>query len=250
MDQALIKAVVKGIVPEMRNAINAAQQPLLARIEALESRPIEKGEPGQNGADGKDGAAGADGPPGEKGEKGEAGETGPRGEKGDPGERGEPGEKGERGDIGPIGERGEKGDAGERGEKGDPGRDGRDAADLSVIKEIAAEQARQFVGEFAKSLKWSTDDGGRTQALSWEIDGAAGKQEIKTALPLDRGVWKEAEYLAGDSVSLGGQLWIAQCDTKAKPGESQEWRLSVKRGRDGKDFRPDGDRPQPMLRLK
>jgi hypothetical protein len=36
-------------------------------------------------------------------------------------------------------------------------------------------------------------------------------------------------------VTFGGQWYIAQTKTKAKPGESPDWRLAVRRGRDGKD---------------
>ena len=33
----------------------------------------------------------------------------------------------------------------------------------------------------------------------------------------------------------GGSVWIAQADTKAKPDGSADWRLAVKKGRDGRD---------------
>ena len=69
--------------------------------------------------------------------------------------------------------------------------------------------------------------------------------EIKTAIPLDAGVWTERAYAAGDSVSHGGSLFIAQVDTSAKPGKSDDWRLAVKRGADGRDWRPDDKRPEP-----
>lgn len=53
---------------------------------------------------------------------------------------------------------------------------------------------------------------------------------------LDRGVYKaETTYERGDGVSFGGSFWIAKTATSAKPGEGEDWRLAVKRGRDGKD---------------
>ena len=53
---------------------------------------------------------------------------------------------------------------------------------------------------------------------------------------LDAGVWKEgAAYSRGDGVTLGGSFFIAQADTTAKPGKSDDWRLAVKRGTDGRD---------------
>jgi len=41
-------------------------------------------------------------------------------------------------------------------------------------------------------------------------------------------------YDQGDCVSRKG-LWIATCATRQKPGESADWRLAVKEGRDGRD---------------
>lgn len=60
---------------------------------------------------------------------------------------------------------------------------------------------------------------------------------------VDRGVFKpDTLYLTGDGVSHGGSFWIAQSDTKARPGEASEasraWRLAVKVGRDGKAGTP------------
>lgn len=52
-----------------------------------------------------------------------------------------------------------------------------------------------------------------------------------------RGVWREGAHKAGDAVTWGGSLWIAQRDTEAKPETDDSWRLAVKKGRDGKDGR-------------
>lgn len=55
---------------------------------------------------------------------------------------------------------------------------------------------------------------------------------------IDKGVFKaETKYDRGDGVTYSGSFWIAQGETKGKPGElgSEGWRLAVKRGRDGKD---------------
>lgn len=55
--------------------------------------------------------------------------------------------------------------------------------------------------------------------------------------PLDRGVFREgADYLKGDGVTFGGSFWLAQKDApEGKPGTSPDWRLAVKKGRDGRD---------------
>ena len=41
--------------------------------------------------------------------------------------------------------------------------------------------------------------------------------------------------LANVSTLLAGSLFIAQTATKAKPETSPDWKLAVKRGRDGRD---------------
>jgi integrin beta 3 len=171
---------------------------------------------------------------------GPPGETGPEGKhgaKGEPGEKGDRGEPGKQGDIGPAGAEGKHG---EPGQKGEPGRN---AADLTYLQDYAVEQvARAF-----KTASVTTSDGGRT--LRWVIGDSV--HEIKTAIVLDAGVWKEGTtYVAGDGVTLGGSFFIAQAETAAKPGKSDDWRLAVKRGSDGRDARQDEKRALEPLRLK
>src|SRR5262245_36039758 len=98
-----------------------------------------------------------------------------------------------------------------------------------------------------KTGKLTTVDGGRT--LRWALGDTV--QEIKTAIVLDAGVWKEGTtYVAGDGVTLGGSFFIAQATTTAKPGKSDEWRLAVKRGTDGRDIRSDEKRVGEVARVK
>jgi hypothetical protein len=54
---------------------------------------------------------------------------------------------------------------------------------------------------------------------------------------VDRGVYVAGKrYHKGASVTAQGSIWTAQADTRARPGDgSKDWRLAVKRGRDGKD---------------
>lgn len=171
------------------------------------------------------------GPPGETGPEGK------RGLKGDAGERGERGEPGKPGAMGPAGADGKDG---ERGAKGDPGRN---ATDLTLIEEMIEQRVERRL----KAAKLTTDDGGRT--LRWAIGETV--HEIKTAIVLDAGVWKEgASYTAGDGVTLGGSFFIAQTPTTAKPGKSDDWRLAVKRGSDGRDFRPEEKRAPEPVRFK
>jgi len=65
-----------------------------------------------------------------------------------------------------------------------------------------------------------------------------GKQIKEWAIPLpfDGGVWVAGRtYPKGAGVTVKGAWWIAQKDTSERPGDSRDWRLSVKGGRDGKD---------------
>lgn len=129
---------------------------------------------------------------------------------------------------GPRGERGPKGEIGMKGERGPKGEPGRNAGDLSFLQEYVTEQLDRTV----KTGKLTTIDGGRT--LRWCLGDVV--HEIKTAIVLDAGVWKDGTtYVAGDGVTLGGSFFIAQTTTTAKPGKSDEWRLAVKRGTDGRD---------------
>jgi collagen triple helix repeat protein len=171
---------------------------------------------------------------------GPPGETGPEGKCGPQGERGEKGERGETGSQGATGPAGTDGKDGAPGQKGEPGRN---ASDLNYLQNYAAEQ----VARALKTATVSTPDGGRT--LRWAIGDIV--HEIKTALVLDTGVWKEGtSYAAGDGVTLGGSFFIAQTATTAKPGKSDDWRLAVKRGSDGRDFRPDEKRALEPVRFK
>jgi hypothetical protein len=150
---------------------------------------------------------------------------------------------GPQGETGPEGKRGEKGDAGEKGEPGAKGEPGRNASDLNYLQNYAGEQ----VARALKTATVTTPDGGRT--LHWTI--GENVHEIKTAIVLDAGVWKEgATYAAGDGVTLGGSFFIAQAATTAKPGKSDDWRLAVKRGSDGRDARQEEKRAAEPVRFK
>jgi hypothetical protein len=146
-------------------------------------------------------------------------------------------EKGDAGPPGPVG------DPGPSGEKGEHGRDGRDAADLMLIYSHITEQVAEVVAGALKTFSINSPDSGRTLQAGF----GSNVHQIKTGIPLDAGVWTERTYAVGDSVSHGGSSWIAQKETSAKPGKSDDWRLAVKRGTDGRDYRPDDKRaPEPV----
>jgi Collagen triple helix repeat (20 copies) len=170
---------------------------------------------------------------------GPPGDTGPEGKRGLQGERGEKGDRGEPGKPGAMGPAGADGKPGERGQKGEPGRN---ASDLTLIEEMIEQRVeRKF-----KAAAVTTADGGRT--LRWALGDIV--HEIKTAIVLDAGIWKEGrDYAAGDGVTLGGSFFIAQTATSAKP-PGNDWRLAVRAGRDGRDYRPEEERASKPVRFK
>lgn len=205
------------------------------------------GKDGRDGLDGKDGAAGLDGKDGASGRDGvdgragDVGPEGPQGRKGDDGidgkdgapgrdgrdgiqglqgERGEKGIDGEHGRDGRDGVQGERGIEGRNGEKGDRGDAGPAGADGLQIEDATLEQkGRDIVFRF------------KTAA------GDVEKRLRMVGVLLDRGIFKTGDqYEAGDVISYGGSMWIAQRDDPGTPGDaSKGWRLSVKKGADGKD---------------
>ena len=78
---------------------------------------------------------------------------------------------------------------------------------------------------------------GRTLALSLRTGDTVVTKSVRFAVPIYGGVYKAGHYSQGDSVTYGGSMWIAKCDTDLAPGGgNDDWRLAVKRGRDGKDI--------------
>lgn len=96
-----------------------------------------------------------------------------------------------------------------------------------------------------------TEDG-RTVTVKMQAGETILEKSIKLATVIDRGVFKSGDaYEKGDAVSYGGCLWIAQKDNpEGVPGGSKEFRLAVKKGRDGKDLRESASRHDPAKALK
>jgi Collagen triple helix repeat (20 copies) len=208
----------------VKKYIDAELGTLTARLAELEARPVEKGDPGEKGPQGERGADGLQGPPGPEGPIGARGDLGLQG---------------------PQGPQGSCGDKGETGERGEPGRDGRDAADVGLLRDYIVEQVAAELSEIFKAASLTSPDFGRT--LSATLGGKT--HEIKTAIPIHVGLWKEnTAYF--DGVTHGGQFFIAQGDTTAKPLASTQWQLVVQRGRDGRDYRPEDKRAPEPVRFK
>jgi hypothetical protein len=97
------------------------------------------------------------------------------------------------------------------------GKDGRDAFQL-------------------EDFEASVMDDGRTIRFAMTAGDVQHAYHLPFPVVIDRGVYREGQaYQQGDAVTWAGSVWIAQKDTDAKPDAGDGWRLSVKRGRDGKD---------------
>lgn len=67
-------------------------------------------------------------------------------------------------------------------------------------------------------------------------DGTRKESDFDVPAVIDRGVFREeTKYLKGDGCTFGGSYWIAQKSSpEGKPGQSDDWRLAVKKGRDAR----------------
>jgi integrin beta 3 len=205
-----------------------------------------RGEKGDTGGDGKDGRDGIDGKDGSAGVNGRDGSDGIDGKDGSPGIRGDKGDVASQEDIAAAVTKaceallpamvakqyetsmpeiiarasvlvppGRDGLPGRPGTVGENGRDGASVQQFEITE--VGDRKRQFI-----------------VVLS---DGTTLRKEIEfSGMVLDRDVHRPNEaYEKGDAVTHGGSYWIARKTTKATPGKSDDWRLAVKRGRDGKD---------------
>lgn len=79
-------------------------------------------------------------------------------------------------------------------------------------------------------------DGKRTFTLKFERGDKSKSYSFKTPQQIYVGVYENGkQYEIGDTVTWAGSQWHCKKDTTAKPNESDDWTLSVKRGRDGKE---------------
>ncbi len=143
-----------------------------------------------------------EGPAGPAGPQGEPGAQGPQGE---PGPAGIPGERGVDSTVpGPKGETGEAGvDSTVPGPKGETGERGADGiATREEIEEIATRKVNEL--------------------------------ESRSFADFYHGVYKpDTDYTRGSLATWDGSLWLAQVDTRLKPGDKNaDWKLVVKKGRD------------------
>ncbi|MEX2535250.1 MAG: S-layer homology domain-containing protein [Trueperaceae bacterium] len=134
---ALIAQLRPELAAEIRSALFAELDDMVASVLAAATTDGAAGPPGPAGPQGEPGETGPAGPqggpgqPGTQGETGPPGPPGPSGADGEQGPQGPPGERGPRGQdgsSGPQGPQGPQGEPGEQGPQGEPGEDGRDGS--------------------------------------------------------------------------------------------------------------------------
>jgi hypothetical protein len=98
-----------------------------------------------------------------------------------------------------------------------------------------------------KAVKTSMLEDGRTVHMTCLLaDGSTHEDKFRLDIPLVRGVYAEnREYEKDDICTFDGSWWVAQkSGALPRPGsDGTAWRLTVKRGKDGKDLK----QPAPQV---
>lgn len=140
--------------------------------------------------------------------------------------------------------------------------DGRDAFDIEILEGIISEKNyprgiyATHNGGLWKSVSQTNGmngwlciidgiskididyDGERKSVIRVEkASGSVLEKSIKIPSLIDKGVYSQSNsYEKGDGLTYGGSYWIVQKDNpEGSPGSSNDFRLAVKRGRDGKE---------------
>lgn len=101
-------------------------------------------------------------------------------------------------------------------------------------------------GITAIETRLATD--GRTMEVHYRLaNGEFHKGSVRLPIPVVRGLYEDGkEYSEDDVVTYGGSWWEALKSGKlARPGTDDSWKLSIKRGQDGKDLKQP---PPPIIR--
>lgn len=103
-----------------------------------------------------------------------------------------------------------------------------------------------------ESFDLELGEDGRTVTVKMQAGEALVEKSVRIASVIDRGVFTaEKAYEQGDGTTYGGCYWIAQKDApQGVPGCSNDWRLAVKKGRDGKDLRDSASKHDPSKGVK
>ncbi|HHN1444712.1 TPA: hypothetical protein ACRN2L_006092 [Pseudomonas aeruginosa] len=102
------------------------------------------------------------------------------------------------------------------------------------------------------SFDMAIGEDGRTITVKLQAGETVIEKSIRLRAIIDRGVFSaEKSYEQGDGTTYGGCYWIAQKDApEGVPGGSSDWRLAVKKGRDGKDLRDSASKHDPRKGVK
>ena len=240
MEKAGRWGAVEALLSEMEQKLATHADAIVDITAAVASIPV--GRDGKDGKDGLDGAHGKDGAPGRDGKDGINGKDGADGR---------------------------DGVDGKDGINGKDGADGRDALELDIVDAIDPQKAyprgtvAAYRGGLIKATRRTGPIGESLSAAGWRVilrgvaqtevvpsddlrtlgirlthtDGEVVEQTLRSPSLLYRGVFREGDqYDGGDAVTFGGSLWVALRATTTKPGDgSPDWRLAVKKGRDGRD---------------
>jgi hypothetical protein len=238
--------VARWVTQEVERALAAFPVPSngIDGVNGKDGRDGVDGAPGRDGSDGKDGVSGIDGKDGTAGRDGVDGKDGAHGLDGKDGGAGLDGKDGAPGQDGVDGKEGMIGEKGDRGRDGVGlagaliGRDGQLLVTLSNgdILDLGPVSGKDGLG-FEDMTEELADDG-RTIIRRYQRGDQVKEFRHTFAIVLDRGIWKDGTYQVGDGVTWGGSFWIAQKQTTLKPQTPEahdDWRLAVKKGRDGKD---------------
>ncbi|WP_430316991.1 hypothetical protein [Pseudomonas sp. p1(2021b)] len=98
-----------------------------------------------------------------------------------------------------------------------------------------------------ESFELELGEDGRTVTVKLQAGESIIEKSVKIPTVIDRGVFSaDKPYEQGDGVTYGGCYWLAQKDApEGVPGGSADWRMAVKKGRDGKDLRDNASRHDP-----
>jgi len=240
-----MKAMADRMVDVVKAYVRSVQEALSARIDSVE-RAIAELPPPRDGRDGKDGRDGVDGK-----------DAAPV----------------DLEDIAArVLEKIPPGPAGKDGAHGQDGRDGQDGKSFTIedakvlldshlarweldFERRATDVLQRAVDRFEKPKDGRDGADGKDgrdglgfDDLTLEHDGERGfcltfsagdkRKDFHFSVPvvIDRGFYREGEsFDKGDGVTFGGSYWIAQATTRSKPEiGNPDWRLAVKKGRDGK----------------
>ncbi|HHM9318294.1 TPA: hypothetical protein ACRNS5_004185 [Pseudomonas aeruginosa] len=126
----------------------------------------------------------------------------------------------------------------------------REAIDKALDKMPAPKDGRDALP--VESFDMVLGEDGRTVTVKLQAGDTVIEKSVKVPAIIDRGVFSaEKSYEQGDGTTYGGCYWIAQKDApEGVPGGSSDWRLAVKKGRDGKDLRDSASKHDPRKGVK